>query len=268
MFQTLIVKNNTSGSVFIEDLGTAVPGSGQADFTEKFDFTEVCVSGDLQSFVQDSTFTINDGTSDLNISEAQEYLDCKNEGAIGAQYLGDLIDVNLGILGDNFALVYNETNGKWEPGERNINDTSTPPPTGSASVWIPPEDRMPFFWDELIGEWLTIDRTVFSFGRAGRADGSFLQSSGVNKTGYYYIHRPAMMTHIYYRAHGGNSTKEVDLYVNGASVYNFNLVNGLYVSELDIPLTTHDEIQVRVSNNGSHTTDNVCQLEVAWRYQE
>ena len=51
MTDIVIVKNNTGASVFIEDMGTAVPGSGQRTFSDIFDFTEICVSEDLKIFV-------------------------------------------------------------------------------------------------------------------------------------------------------------------------------------------------------------------------
>lgn len=91
MTDIVIVKNNTGASVFIEDMGTAVPGSGQRTFSDIFDFTEICVSEDLKIFVNNSTFTINNGTSDLSIADAIEYLDCKNEGN-GSIVFADLVE--------------------------------------------------------------------------------------------------------------------------------------------------------------------------------
>ena len=79
MSDTIIVKNNTGSSVFIEDMGTAVVGSGQKIFTDFFDFNEICVSEDLKIYINNSTFTINDGTDDLNISDAIDYLECKSD---------------------------------------------------------------------------------------------------------------------------------------------------------------------------------------------
>ncbi len=92
MSDTIIVKNNTAASVFIEDMGTAVPGSGQRTFSDIFDFNEICVSEDLLSNVVNSTFTINDGTDDLSISDAIEYLKCKN-AEITYDEIGGLFNV-------------------------------------------------------------------------------------------------------------------------------------------------------------------------------
>jgi hypothetical protein len=77
MANIVIVKNNTGSSIFIQDLGLELPGSGQKIFSDIFDFTEICVSEDLKSFVADSTFTINNGISDLTIADAIKYLECK-----------------------------------------------------------------------------------------------------------------------------------------------------------------------------------------------
>lgn len=79
MSDIIIVKNNTAVSVFVEDMGTAVPGSGQRVFSDIFDFTEICVSEDLKYLVNNSIFIINDGTSDLAPLDAIEYLECKSD---------------------------------------------------------------------------------------------------------------------------------------------------------------------------------------------
>jgi len=92
MSNIVIVKNNTGASVFIEDMGTAVPGSGQKIFSDTFDFPEICVSKDLKALIGDSTFTINNGTDDLIISDGIDYIKCKND-VITFDEIGGLFSV-------------------------------------------------------------------------------------------------------------------------------------------------------------------------------
>ena len=109
----VIVKNNTGSSVFIEDMGIEISGSSQRDISDIFDFTEICTSLDLKTFVQDSTFTINNGTDDLSIADATEYIDCRNTGGgTSASYLNDLLDVDIPSPQNDYALVYDSTTSK------------------------------------------------------------------------------------------------------------------------------------------------------------
>lgn len=97
MANIVIVKNNTGSSVFIQDMGLELPGSGQKIFSDIFDFTEICVSEDLKAFVANSTFTINNGISDLTSENAIKYLECKSATAstiVGFDDLKDAIATN------------------------------------------------------------------------------------------------------------------------------------------------------------------------------
>ena len=275
MAHIVIAKNNTGSSISIEDMGVEIPGSGQRTLSDTFDFNEICTSEDLKGYITNSTFTINDGSSDLSIDDALDHVDCQLPGGEGTggdgttfipHNLSDHIDVSGVSPDDTFTLKYNQSTGLWGPAEDVVSNNDTPPDS-TATVWIAPDDRMPYFWDPELMEWLSIDRTVFSFGRAGKTDGSYLQSSGVTRSGYYYIHRPAKMTHVYYRAQKGKQDKAIEIHVNQSNVYGFSLSNFLYVSDINIDVSPGDELQIRVSSAGGNIQDSVCQIEVAWRYE-
>jgi len=67
---TVIVKNITGSSIFIEDLGIEVLGNDQLILSELFEFEDISGSNDLKDLVNNDTFIINDGTSDLSKSNS------------------------------------------------------------------------------------------------------------------------------------------------------------------------------------------------------
>ncbi len=269
MATTVIVKNNTGASVFIEDMGIAVPGSSQIIFSDIFDFTDICESADLKTYVGDSTFIINDGVSDLNVSDGLDYISCKSSSETGPHSIFDHTDVDNPISPINeYRLVYNEITGKWEPNTGNIDTESTDPPDSTSTIWIYPVEGLPMFWDPTYGEWLSVSRSLFLFSKDGKTDGSYLRSGDVH-SGYFYIHRPAKLTHVYFKHQDGSPIKTIEIHNSGSSIYSFNLVDSLYVSDLDIDVDVGDEIQVWVVKDGEGEIKKmVSQIEIAWRYVE
>lgn len=72
---TLIVKNNGGSSVFFEDLGIAVSGTGQVAFSDFFTYEQIADSDDLRTAVASGgNIVINDGSSDLSASDGVDYL--------------------------------------------------------------------------------------------------------------------------------------------------------------------------------------------------
>ena len=70
----VIAKNTTPGNIMIEDLGIEVPTGGQTVLTDFFSFDEILDSPNLQSFVSAGNLTINNGDSDLSISNGLDYI--------------------------------------------------------------------------------------------------------------------------------------------------------------------------------------------------
>lgn len=63
-----ILKNNTASPVNIADVGQIVPASGQLTIQPQ-DYWLYAASSNVITFIGDSTLTVNDGTSDLSISD-------------------------------------------------------------------------------------------------------------------------------------------------------------------------------------------------------
>jgi hypothetical protein len=71
---TVTLKNTTGANVTIPDLGIIIPASGQDSFTDLIMQMKICQSRNLRTLVAAGTLVINDGTEDLNLLDAQRYL--------------------------------------------------------------------------------------------------------------------------------------------------------------------------------------------------
>jgi len=269
MPDTIIVKNNTGTSVFIEDMGAAVPGSGERIFSDIFDFTEICVSEDLKIFINNSTFTINNGTSDLNIADAIEYLDCKNiSSGGGALYLNDLLDVNIGTPNDKFTLVYDASSGKWVDDEGGVVEYNPEiPPDSTSVIWI---DRGAIYnYNEIVGDWVSSSSNIFSYGRSGNISGAYLGIGGWSSDGYYYIPYKGYITSLHCHAMGGQQNKEFEIHINKVNAFSFVMdVYDFNVKGLALLVTRGDILQLWCTSIGGPIKDVVCQVVIVWSNSE
>jgi hypothetical protein len=71
----VIVKNNTVATQWLSDFGIALAASGQVTLTDTATRDHIYGSVDLKTKVANSIFVINDGTNDLSLSDAIDYLD-------------------------------------------------------------------------------------------------------------------------------------------------------------------------------------------------
>jgi hypothetical protein len=268
MSEIIIIKNNTGASVFIEDMGIAVSGSGQRTVSDIFDFNEICVSEDLKIFVNDSTFIINNGTSDLSISDANEYLDCRKDvGGVGASYLNDLLDVNIGTPGDKFALVYDDTTNKWIDGERNLDSTSEVPPTETDVLWVNPSDSITYNYNNQVSDWVSTSSDMYMFGKEKRADGAYIGIA--NHDGYYYIHKKGYIVSIFCNIEIGDATKAFEIHANELSIFNFSLTDSKYIDNTQvIQVNKGDFLKLWCSPVGTDIERVMCQLVIKWSYEE
>lgn len=63
---TIIIKNNTDSNVTIEDLGITIAASSQRTLSDLFTLVEISDSEDLVTYVNNETFTVNNGVEDLH----------------------------------------------------------------------------------------------------------------------------------------------------------------------------------------------------------
>lgn len=70
----VVIKNDSTAAVMVEDLGISVGAASQEDFHEQFTFDALAGSDDLRTLVAAGTLTLNDGSSDLSAADGEDYL--------------------------------------------------------------------------------------------------------------------------------------------------------------------------------------------------
>ena len=74
MAYIVIVKNDTTSVITIEDLGIEISGSGQVTLSDISNLSEIISSNDLKSLVSNSTLIINNGINDLSVEDGLKYI--------------------------------------------------------------------------------------------------------------------------------------------------------------------------------------------------
>lgn len=102
----IILKNNTSGDIFLEDLGIQIDSSASLNLLEFFTKEEVASSNDVLLNVANGNFTVNDGTQDLSISDGIKHVTIQTEWEdleeVPPHSLDDHLDVpTKPTIGDN-----------------------------------------------------------------------------------------------------------------------------------------------------------------------
>lgn len=117
MAATLIIKNTTAAEIFIDDVGTNVPSSGQVDIDDRANLLKMARSDSLRQLVVAGTVILNDGFTDLSVPEALEYLDTiwsnAGSGRLPIIPMGFVAGARMNWLDVNRVSV-------GEPGERSI----------------------------------------------------------------------------------------------------------------------------------------------------
>jgi len=94
---TVVLKNNFSSVVGVEDLGFSIPASGVIEvvgINGTFDYVEIAESRDVHSHVQSGILTVNDGSEDLTIVNGIQHISLESE------YTGTDVSVS-GISDEN-----------------------------------------------------------------------------------------------------------------------------------------------------------------------
>ncbi len=272
MSDTIIAKNNAGSPVSIEDLGVEIPGSSQRTLSDTFDFSEICTSEDLKTLVNATTITINDGTSDLNVSDGLDWIDCKQDiPAVTPHGLGDHTDVDL-TPEDQQKLAYDSTASIWT-GQLPQSSSATPPDDpGDGDLWYPEgELNLPYMWSQ--GEWITVFRNFLTFSKGGNCDGEYLTIGGWVSADFYFFPRPARITSVYCRATGGDLNKQFYIYDGNnepeIELYNFSLDGATYIFRdvnMNVPVDSDVLIRCYCSKVGAMVQNVVVQMQIAWRY--
>lgn len=234
MFPTIIAKNNSGVAIVLSDLGISIPATSQINLTNLFDELMIAESNDLKTKVNDGTIVINDGTSDLSITDALDRINLWNVYQIKAN--------------------------------TNTIQPSGAPPSGG--LWVNANDNLAYTYDTVRGKWLSTYRIPYVFQRDGNADGIYLRIGEVAlATVGYYMFRPATLTGAYIEAASGATGKLYDIYASSTLLTTLTATGlNYYNLNLNIDINAGSRLRVFVSATGAAVNSVVAQLEIAWRY--
>jgi len=148
-------------------------------------------------------------------------------------------------------------------------------PVGTADGQLAVIDDKLFLYDLARGKWLSTDTTALNFGWAGTADNQVLWFGGDIELTGPIMPLDGTIVFVTINSTGGNTTKRMDLRINGTNVGNdpdptldgrINLVAGSFsYSDFNIDFNAGDYITINAANNGAGVDDPVAVIWVKWR---
>ena len=154
-----------------------------------------------------------------------------------------------------------------------LNPQSTP--VGTADGQLAVIDDKLYLYDATRTKWLSTDTTSLNYGWAGTADGQVLWFGGdVELTGPI-MPLDGTIVYVTINSTGGNTTKRMELQINGADVGNngdptidgrISLAGGSFsYSDYNIDFNAGDYLTIEAASNGTGVDDPVAVIWVKWR---
>jgi len=150
-------------------------------------------------------------------------------------------------------------------------------PTGSADGQLAVIGDKLYMYDDTRNKWLSVETTALQYGFAFTADNQTLWIGGDvdnNNTGALMPH-DGTIVYVTVQSSGGNTSKRMDLRINGSDVGNnsnptldgrFNLSGGSFTyTDFNIDFNAGDYITIRAANNGAGVDDPVAIIWVKWK---
>jgi len=236
---TIIVNNDSTSEIFIDDLGIGIPPLSQINLTELFTKLQLTQSDDLDQLVYNQSLIVNDGTDDLTAIQGLKHINIQTE------------------YEDHFDEIV---------GGGGIEIPSDPYP-GQPYYDL----GIPYYWDNVRQKWLSV-WSIYLLSSSGGIDNMYLGISNLKDYDLgWYMHRPACITGIYCRALSGNNLKNFEIRdgsQGNLNIFPFSFPGTLiYInSNINVNLNQGSIIKVYVSGVGAPISDCMCQIEIAWRY--
>jgi len=142
------------------------------------------------------------------------------------------------------------------------------PPTSpsESDIWYDNTQNIWYYYDG--SDWLSFEKLTLNFTKDGNADGTFLRVGEVRSiTTGYNILRNARLVYISAFAGSGQINKSVELQVNGATQYTFQLDSNLeYINDsVGLDLNQNDKLRLFVSSSGTPIKDLIVTTNICWR---
>jgi len=303
---TVIIKNDSGSDKTIGDLGITIVDATQITFSDQFTYTQLAGSDDLRFLVNAGDLVVNDGVDDLSSSDGENYLIIIHKTYLETNYWtktdlsatsgsNDKVDwTQISSIPNNLAS-QNTLDGAYDEGGSGVGRTinadsgavkidatattaapleivpqSSLPITGLSNGQISIKDGIFFIYDDTRTKFVSSDRKLLTFGRAGNTKNQYL-NLGVgalpsNNAGFRMI-RPAVITGL---------SGQLDATSNCLITIRKNKVDtniatlaiatalGDQKSTLNIDLNTGDYIQGYLESSNK-VADPVVTVEIAWR---
>jgi hypothetical protein len=238
MATTIIVKNDSTSNIVIDDLGMTVPAQNQLNLTEYLTKYEITDSKSLDVLVFNGSLVVNDGTTDLSCIDGLKHVNFQTE------------------YEDHFDELF---------------ESGPIPPTDpySGQPWYHEGDI--YHWDSVRQKWLTGPQRAFMF-NSDKAKGIYLKIGSIsNAVAAYYVGRPGTIVGIFCVSGSGDNTKTFEIRDGSQgdiALFSFSYNSLLeYLSDtINIDVNYNTKLKCWVSVVGDNVLDTVCQIEVSWRY--
>jgi len=154
-----------------------------------------------------------------------------------------------------------------------LNPQSTP--VGTADGQLAVIDDKLYLYDATRGKWLSTDTTSLNYGWAGTADGQVLWFGGDIELIGPIMPLDGTIVYVTINSSGGNTTKRMELQINGSNVGNsgdptidgrISLAGGSFnYSDYNIDFNAGDYLTIEAAINGAGVDDPVAVIWVKWR---
>ncbi len=135
---TLILKNSTGADISVDNLGIIIPTGSQIQVSSQYSYSDIASSDDLRVLVANGSLIVNNGTIDLPLARALEYITIYNQDQAKQDFY---TKTNLQTPGQSTIHFNNITNvpsfgaSNWEaPARARVTAISATPPTTPAPV--------------------------------------------------------------------------------------------------------------------------------------
>jgi len=233
----VIVKNNVTYDVMIEDLGVKIKVGESTALTDIISLSEICNSRDLKNNVLNGNLTINNGEQDLDDLS--------------------LPWVSLQTVGHN---ILNPIIIKEIP-PSNVSD---------GSIWMDKTDWTAYCFDSTSNIWIGLSELQLTFAEHGTVRNRFVRLYNVSDSnlGFY------LPKHIIIKRIGINATRikentSLHIYSSGNLVWNEilsleNISPFYYTKSLFVNINSNNYVQVYIDGNGIQKP--IMNLYFSWRY--
>lgn len=197
---TIIAKNVSGGDIFLDDLGIDLATDSTTELNLLFSIYLISESSDLRDSVSNGDIVINDGNSDLSVSDGLDHL------LLETEYEDDL-------------------------SKRNAWDSQTNEPTPEDyGGWLDTDESILYSYNSSRDKWLSVDRRILTFHKEGEVSNGFMRIGGdlLTANNGYLLERNATLLEAIARSTGGPTDAHFKVFENSNNVYNFQFTGNLY----------------------------------------